>query len=57
MSHVNTQMHSVLVRLGMTDLRDKGKERLCLKPILNWANICFAKHSSEYSSNFTLFLN
>ena len=28
-----------------------------LKPILNWANICIAEHSSEYSSNFTSFLN
>ena len=28
-----------------------------LKPLLNWANICFAEHSSEYSSNFTSFVN
>ena len=28
-----------------------------LKAVLNWANICFAEHSSEYSSNFTSFLN
>ena len=28
-----------------------------LKPVRNWANICFAEHSSEYSSNFTSFLN
>ena len=28
-----------------------------LVPVLNWANICFAEHSSEYSSNFTSFLN
>ena len=28
-----------------------------VKPVLNWANICSTKHSSEYSSNFTSFLN
>ena len=28
-----------------------------LKPVLYWANICFAEHISEYSSNFTSFLN
>ena len=28
-----------------------------VKPVLNWANICFAEHSLGYSSNYTLFLN
>ena len=28
-----------------------------VKPVLNSANICFAGHSSEYSSNFTSFVN
>ena len=37
----------------------KGNEkcRARLKPVLNWANVCFAEHSSEYSSNFTSFLS
>ena len=28
-----------------------------LKPVLNWANICFGELSSEYSSNIIRFLN
>ena len=28
-----------------------------VKPVLNWANVCFAEDNSEYSTNFTSFLN
>ena len=29
----------------------------CIKPVLNWANVCSPEHSSGYSSNYTSFLN
>ena len=30
---------------------------LCLKPVLNWANVCSPEHTSDTSTNYDSFLN
>ena len=30
---------------------------LALKPVLNWANVCSPKHTSDTSTNYDSFLN
>ena len=30
---------------------------LCLKPVLNWANVCSPEHASDTSTNYDSFLN
>ena len=64
----NDSIFYVLLRQhGVERIQNKNQQRKLnwreaqnlkgLKPVLNWVNICFAEHSSEYSSNFTSFLN
>ena len=42
---------------GATEHDETDIQNGIVKPVLNWANIFFAEHVSEYSSNFTSFLN
>ena len=34
-----------------------SNEKLSVKPVLNWANVCSPEHASDTSTNYDSFLN